>query len=441
MRFTFAVTGFIGLVLTLGVSPARSQVDVLGQADARIHEYRTGEARLRLVGPGGHAVAAGRHVKIEQTRHKFLFGSNIFMLGKCRMPADNEAYAARFAELLNYATAPFYWWIYESFQGRPNYSDTDKIIDWCAPHHVTLKGHPLAWNFQDPSWLPAAPEIAMGAQLDRVQKCVRQFKGKIDIWDAVNEATQYDRPETRQQAPILTEAIRRMGVPDYIRAAFRAARNANPEATLVINDYRTDPAYSENVISKLTDKDGHPLNDVIGIQCHQHRGAWTADTIWEICERFASFGKPLHFTETTILSGQPGWDLKKNGSEFKWESTPEGEQRQADEVERFYTVLFSHPAVEAITWWDFSDQGAWQGAPAGLLRADMTPKPAYQTLLRLIKGKWWTRVEVPVGTQGEARYRGFFGDYKIAVEDHGRELTGTFTFDKTTRMPIEVQLK
>jgi hypothetical protein len=45
----------------------------------------------------------------------------------------------------------------------------------------------------------------------------------------------------------------------------------------------------------------------------------------------------------------------------------------------FYTLLFSHPAVAALIWWDLSDRGALPGAPAGLLREDVGFKPAYDT--------------------------------------------------------------
>jgi hypothetical protein len=166
-----------------------------------------------------------------------------------------------------------------------------------------------------------------------------------------------------------------------------------------------------------------------------------AKKIWEVCERFAAYGKPLHFTEATILSGKRGWELKRKDPKFIWESTPEGEKRQREEVERFYTVLFSHPTVQAITWWDFSDQDAWQGAPAGLVREDMTPKPAYEALKQLIRGKWWTKTEAAIGSRGEARFRGFFGEYKITASEAGQEFTGSFAFDKTTQGPIEVRLK
>jgi len=110
-------------------------------------------------------------------------------------------------------------------------------------------------------------------------------------------------------------------------------------------------------------------------------------------------------------------------------------------VVQFYTVLFSHPAVQAITWWDLSDQGAWQGAPAGLLRTDMTPKHAYEALMRLVKGRWWTRTDVLVSRRGRAQFHGFFGEYRVTAEEGGREISGTFTFDAKTKKPAEVRLE
>ena len=52
----------------------------------------------------------------------------------------------------------------------------------------------------------------------------------------------------------------------------------------------------------------------------------------------------------------------------EWPTTPEGEARQADEVERHYRTLVGHPAVAAITCWGLPD-GGWLNAPGGLVRA------------------------------------------------------------------------
>ncbi len=442
--FKAAGLGAVSLAVPESVLAVEEQRDhILSQADTRIEKYRKGDVALRLVGPGGKPLKTGLTVRIEQRRHKFLFGCNIFKLGRCRTREDNAAYEKQFAALLNFATLPFYWWNYERRRGNPDDARTEEIVRWCKAHNVTTKGHPLAWNYAQPSWLPKDPDSVMQLQLDRIERCVRRFKNEIDIWDVVNEATHYDRPGCKERAPILTEAISQMGVRAYVCESFKSARKANPKATLLINDYRTDPSYAEKVISELVGENGQPLYDVIGIQSHMHGGYWGAQKAWEVCEYFARFGKPLHFTETTLVSGVQGWDLRKKRKDpnFVWATTPEGEKRQAEQVAEFYTILFSHPAVEAITWWDFSDQQAWQGAPAGLVRADMTPKPAYDELERLIKGKWWTQTRTTVADGGKARFRGFFGQYEVTARVGGRELTGTFRFDKTAKEIIEVRLK
>jgi len=406
---------------------------ILDQAEARIEKHRKGDAVLKLAGPNGKPLRNGLAVKIEQKKHKFLFGCNIFKLGRCSTPEDNTAYEKHFAALLNFATLPFYWWNYERRQGQPEDERTDQIVRWCKNHNITTKGHPLAWNYVDPRWLPDDPDKAMQLQIKRIGRCIQRFKNDIDIWDVVNEATHYDRDQIKKAAPILTEAIRKMGVGAYVREAFKAARQANPKATLIINDYRTDPAFGEKVISQLTDEARQPLYDVIGIQSHMHGKYWGAQRAWEVCEQFAKFGKPLHFTETTVVSGPK--------TQQGWLTTPEREKRQAEQVAEFYRVLFSHPAVEAITWWDFTDQNAWQQAPAGLVRADMTPKPAYEELERLIKGKWWTQAETTTNAEGTARFRGFLGEYEVSMQVDGKKLTGTFRLDKTATNMTDVQLK
>jgi len=439
-------TGFGAATVALP-SPLMAAIEqkneILEQADARIERYRKGDAVLKLSGSDGKPLRNGHSVKIEQRRHKFLFGCNIFKLGRCRTPEDNAAYEKRFAALLNFATLPFYWWNYERIQGQPDDERTDEIVRWCKVHNITTKGHPLAWNYVDPRWLPKELAEAMQLQLKRIDRCVRRFKNDVDIWDVVNEATHYDRDQVRKQAPILTEAIQKMGVGAYVRESFKAARQANPKATLLINDYRTDPDYAEKIISELIDENKQPMYDVIGIQSHMHGGCWPIEKTWEVCERFAKFGKPLHFTETTLVSGKEGWELNKERKDpnFRWVSTPDGEKRQAEQVAEFYRVLFSHPAVEAVTWWDFTDQNAWQQAPAGLIREDMSPKPAYDELERLIKGQWWTKTQTTTDAEGTARFRGFLGEYDVSTIIDGEKLTSSFRLDKSAKEMIDIQLK
>lgn len=413
---------------------------ILEQADTRIEKYRKGNIALKLLSPDGKPLAPGTTLGIEQTNHKFLFGSNIFRLNRCETAQASADYADRFAELLNFATLPFYWAHYEPEKGKPNDDQTREIVKWCKAHNITPKGHPLVWNLADPKWLPKDPLKAMDVQFERARQCTERFKGDIDIWDVVNEATHYDRDRFLERAPILTEAITKMGVGEYVRRSFEAARQGNPDATLIINDYRADDDFEHKVVSQLVDDAGRQLYDVIGIQSHMHVGYWGVELPWNICERFTKFGKPIYFSELTILSGKlkedDDWFSRRKG----WLSTKEGEKRQARQVTELYTLLFSHPAVEAVTVWDFTDYNAWQGAPSGYLRTDMTPKPAYNQLKELIKGKWWTKTKTAVVPNGKVSFRGFYGQYKVVARIADRQLTGTFSFDKTTKKIITVQL-
>ena len=136
---------------------AESNDGILRQADERIRRHRKGAATLRLVNADGRPLPAGAELRIRQTRHKFLFGCNLFKLGRCRTPDDNVAYEKQFAGLLNFATLPFYWWTYERQKGRPDDERTERAIRWCEAHNITTKGHPLAWNYVDPRWLTGTP--------------------------------------------------------------------------------------------------------------------------------------------------------------------------------------------------------------------------------------------------------------------------------------------
>lgn len=96
-------------------------------------------------------------------------------------------------------------------------------------------------------------------------------------------------------------------------------------------------------------------------------------------------------------------------------TTPEGEKRQAEEMEDMYRFLFAHPLVEAITGWDFTD-GAWLGAPSGVLRKDNSVKPSYHMLKSMIHKEWHTSEKVRTDENGIAVLTGFKGTYSLTGE-------------------------
>ncbi|HID56686.1 TPA: 1,4-beta-xylanase, partial [Candidatus Poribacteria bacterium] len=238
--------------------------EILEGAEERIARHRMGDARVRLLDENGNPMG-GVRVSVKQIRHEFKFGCNIFLWEDEETGWQME-YRRRFAELLNYATLPFYWPMFEPERGKPEYDYINKVSEWCGRNGIECKGHPLVWNYSAPKWIPRDPDEIKRLSDERVREIVSRYRGRIDIWDVVNEATdpwRFDNP--------ITEAWRRFGRIPFALEPFKIARKANPDATLLINDYRTDPEY-ERVIEELVDEEGKPVYDVIGIQSHMHGG-------------------------------------------------------------------------------------------------------------------------------------------------------------------------
>jgi GH35 family endo-1,4-beta-xylanase len=384
-----------------------SDDEILAQTKARIAQHRMGDGTIILRNAKGKAIH-GAKVQVEQLRHDFLFGSHFFMFGRCGKPELEEQYRQRVASLLNYCTLGFYWASYEHERGKPNYEYTDQVVAWTREHGVTCKGHPLVWDHvaSSPDWLPDDPKEIERLSTARVREIVSRFKGRIDIWDVVNEATHLADKTNKSK---MADWAATLGAVPYVAEHLKVAREANPQATLLVNDYRIGPDYYK-ILDSLRAK-GKPLFDAVGIQSHMHNGVWPLQKVWDTCDTYSKLGLPIHFTESTIVSGP-----RKGPGENWGETTPDGEARQAELTVNFYKALFAHPAVHAISWWDFSDLGAWQGAASGWLRRDMSPKPVYERLLSLIKGEWWTKTEGTTNAHGEVKARAFYGTHRITAQ-------------------------
>jgi endo-1,4-beta-xylanase len=388
-------------------NPNPSDGEILAQSGDRIEQHRKGDGTITVRDARGKPVR-GAKVTVEQLRHDFLFGCNFFMFARCGRPELEEQYRQRFASLLNYCTLGFYWASYEHARGKPAYAYTDEVVAWTREHGITPKGHPLVWDHRagSPNWLPNDPKEIERLSTARVREITSRYKGRIDIWDVVNESTHLADKRFKTK---MADWGASLGAVPFVAQHLKIARAANPQATLLVNDYRTDPAYYK-ILDNLRDN-GKFLFDAVGIQSHMHDGVWPFHQVWDTCDTFSKLGLPLHFTESTIVSGP-----RKGPGENWGETTAEGEARQAFLTTKFYTVLFAHPTVQAITWWDFSDLGAWQGAAAGWLRRDMSPKPVYDQMMSLIKGDWWTKAQATTDRQGKAKVRAFYGTHRITAQ-------------------------
>ena len=61
----------------------------------------------------------------------------------------------------------------------------------------------------------------------------------------------------------------------------------------------------------------------------------------------------------------------------------------------------------------------------GLLRFDLSPKPAYYTIQNLIKNVWHTEAEITSDQNGTASFHGFYGEYDVTISAGGKEVCKT----------------
>ena len=106
-------------------------------------------------------------------------------------------------------------------------------------------------------------------------------------------------------------------------------------------------------------------------------------------------------------------------------------------------MWFSHPSVTQIVYWNlvdgyaaFTTPGDMKGGEnyyrGGLLRFDMSEKPAYKRLKHLIKEVWTTDETLCSNENGEVSFRGFYGEYEVTVGGK----TYTVNFDENGKEEI-----
>ena len=382
--------------------------------------HRKASRVLRIVDANGKP-AANQTVRLQLKNHEFLFGCGAFeSLPYTNAPHKDEAFAARMEDrmakwlgLFNYGTLPFYWGRFEGEEGKPMTAEYTRAAEFLRSKDVTLKGHPLCWQTAGAQWLLKYDnDTILRKQLERIHRDVTAFKGLVDMWDVINEVVimpiydKYDNAATR-----LCNMLGRVGL---IKTVFQAAHEANPDATLLLNDFNLSTNYEILIDGCLNA--GVPIH-TIGLQSHQHQGVWGKEKQEAILARFEHFGLPIHFTENTIVAGPlvaPEIDDLQDAHYDDDAATPEYEAKQAEDLVQMYRNLFeNHPLVTGITNWDFGD-GAWLNAPSGVIRKDGSLKPSYHALHKLIKEEWTTDVTLTTDENGLCTLEGFKGKYEAS---------------------------
>ena len=173
------------------------------------------------------------------------------------------------------------------------------MAEWCSARGIAAKGHPLVWHEVFPAVGEGDADAEVVARLEeRVRRIVSEFRGLVDIWDVVNEATV--SRQVRQRRRPVDKGAWRGGVRGRRRSRGRTRRRRRRRFSTTTSTCRRSSRRSW----RRSWRDARRY-DAIGIQSHMHKGLWPLERVWETCEAYARFGLPLHFTEVTVLSGRP----------------------------------------------------------------------------------------------------------------------------------------
>ena len=89
--------------------------------------------------------------------------------------------------------------------------------------------------------------------------------------------------------------------------------------------------------------------------------------------------------------------------------------------------------MNSVIWWNLVDGTAYGDENkfhAGLLRNDMTPKPAFKVWNELVNKTWRTEFSHECKNGNEISFNGFYGDYEIEVTANGKTVKKELSLTK-----------
>lgn len=203
------------------------------------------------------------------------------------------------------------WEPIEPREGDWQWTLPDRFVEFGTRHGMHVVGHNLVWHSQTPAWLfvDAAGKPVSAKQLnERLEKHIRtlagRYKGRIAIWDVVNEAIEDDDKGWRR-----SKWFEILG-PTYVERAFHLAHEVDPKATLLYNDYNEhNPGKRKFMVEMIKDykRRGVPIHG-IGFQGHIGLDYPDLKEYEASIEAIAATGMRIHITELDIDALPHAWD-------------------------------------------------------------------------------------------------------------------------------------
>jgi len=330
-----------------------------------------------------------------------------------------------------------------------NFGPADSYVNFGLSNHMYIVGHTLVWHGETPNWVfagtnppPAvtnaagmtnAPSPALAASpnaagtnapggrrfgrrfgrgfgggfgyngprasreellqrmRDHIFTVVGRYKGKIKVWDVVNEAIA-DRGTNILRNSLWLQIIG----PDYIAKAFEYAHEADPDAILRYNDYSLEnPTKRHKLITLIKSLQAqHVPVMAIGSQTHVSVSSPSYQTEDQMLTDLEQLGLPIHITELDVNSAQGGQsdtgaDVANNAATTQGGLVNDANQRLAKEYAILFNVFLKHQKyVKLVTFWGVNDAVSWRanGRPL-LFDGNDQPKPAFYAVINAASGE------------------------------------------------------
>jgi GH35 family endo-1,4-beta-xylanase len=413
----------------------------VARAKATIDRIRKRDVVLCVVDRSGRQLA-NIPVEIVQQRGAFEFGDQLWNLDTMFRFGEHNydratTWMRRFGEVFNAANALCYWTERprndgaksEEVQGDQRLDGFAWCVDWARAQGMSVKGHPLFWSIPKavPDWIQRYPyETQMKFLEVRVRNMVARFKGKVTTWDAVNEPMW--EPAFKNLAsrnwPHLDPVDE---IADTIESVLRWAREEDPDARYVVNDYGMEkderaPVTADGtsvtaalqrkrflqLLSELAARGAAP--DAVGLQ--SHTGGWLDhQTQTAVYDEMATSGLPIHITEF--------WADTMALEKERRLSQTEIDEIQAEYVANYLTCAFGHEAVNSFFFWGFMDQAIrWHE------RSSHEIKPMFARVRGLLQEEWLTREKARTDAAGQVHFRGFCGHYSLRATHQSGNVHG-----------------
>jgi endo-1,4-beta-xylanase len=267
------------------------------------------------------------------------------------------------------------WGPLEPREGDYQWAGPDRLVEFGTANRMTVVGHTLVWHSQTPSWLFVDEQKApvSKAQLlkrieTRIQSLVGRYKGRIAVWDVVNEAIDEDEKGWRKSRFL------EIGGPEVYELAFRLAHEVDPKATLLYNDYNEhNPGRRRFLVDVIRDykKRGVPIHGV-GFQGHIGLAYPDLGEYEKSLQAIAAEGLPVHITELDIdvlprASNYTGaeistnFELRESLNPWKTGLPPEVDAQLTARYRQVFELFLKYrDTIARVTTWGTHDGESWK---------------------------------------------------------------------------------